>query len=134
MKPHGATRALIGVGAVLVLSLLACLDYYQAVEEFNRSYQDPYLIEEQAQRFREVKAMLPAESVVGYVSDAPAESVRGAAMFFGAQYALAPRLLDPHKTHANESWVVANFSQPVELGQIEKENRIRLFKDLAARV
>jgi hypothetical protein len=140
------TRA--ATGMVLALAVAGALNYYHSVDERNRAYQDPwatYMIGIGPERFRGVIAMVPPEAVVGYVSDLPdlfnlpdllssEKSRRGAVWSAQAWYALAPRLVIPHQNPKNQDWILGNFSKPVDLAQIERENRITLVRDFGAGV
>ena len=54
-------------------------------------------------RFQEIKPLLPAQGVVGYVSDAQDEG----AEFYLTQYSLAPLIIDKTQPH---EFVVGNFA------------------------
>ncbi len=95
-------RAKAGVGLVLLMAVLAMgtLDGYRAVLQ----KQPAVVIDEQ--RFAELRTLLPARGVVGYLSDTSGnqESVR---RYYLTQYSLAPVVVAPD---ANRELVVANFS------------------------
>jgi len=109
--------------------LLACLDNYRLLSSYNRFQPDAYRIGGQQERWREVGQLLPQGCVVGYLSDVPFEDVRGSAAFFGAQYALAPRLLVDLKPGREVRWVVGDFAKPADLQKIQAEYRLRLVRD-----
>ncbi len=121
MKPRSSLAVLFGVGAVALLSLIAALDYYRYTTLVNARTPDPYRIGYQEPRFREVGEMLPVDSVVGYVSNLEFQGVRGAAAFFGAQYALAPRILVPYTSPQATDLVLGSFSADVETSDIASE-------------
>ena len=125
------------LGVVASLALASAVNYYRTVGEKNRAYQDPWMtsmIGIQAERLREVIAMVPAEAVVGYISDSPLDQGRDAARFAGARYALAPRLVVPHDSAQKQDWVLGNFSKPVDVVRIQRENRVKLVKDFGSGV
>jgi hypothetical protein len=57
-------------------------------------------------RFEALHKSMPARSVMGYVSDNPANNTQSQAEFYLTQYALAPALI---KATTEEHFVVANF-------------------------
>jgi accessory gene regulator protein AgrB len=57
-------------------------------------------------RFQTLRKSMPARSVVGYVSDNPANNTQSQAEFYLTQYALAPAIV---KATTEEHFVVANF-------------------------
>jgi len=57
-------------------------------------------------RFQALRKSMPARSVVGYVSDNPANNTQSQAEFYLTQYALAPAIV---KATTEEHFVVANF-------------------------
>jgi hypothetical protein len=68
--------------------------------------------------------------VAGYLSDIPFHDVRGSTAFFGAQYALAPRILVPFPGRHRAGWVVGNFSQPLDYPTLAREHGLSIVKDL----
>jgi hypothetical protein len=127
-------RVLSGVGLVAVLSLAASLEYYQTTTLSDRSSGDPYAVETQVQRLREAAALIPRGVVVGYVSDVPFDQVRGSAAFFGAQYALAPRLLVELPAREATDWVLGNFSKPADVVALEQRHQLKVVRDLGGGV
>lgn len=123
---------LLGIGVVVFLALLAALDFLGATATADRFYQDPYRIGEHQERLREVAALLPADSVIGFLSDLLLEDTRGAAAFFAVQYALAPRLLVLDKPAERRQWVLGYFSQSVDLGKTERENGLSVVRTYGA--
>ena len=95
-------RAKAGIGLVLLMAVLAMgtLAGYRAVLQ----KQPAVVIDEQ--RFTELRTLLPARGIVGYLSDTSGsqESVR---RYYLTQYSLAPVVVAPD---ANRELVVANFS------------------------
>jgi hypothetical protein len=127
------------VGIVVALAVASALNFYRTIDEKNLfhipSIND--IINSGPKRFRGVIAMLPAEAVVGYISDpanSSAESSQRALCFFGARYALAPRLIVWPKNAQKEDWVLGNFFKPVDLVQIERENHLKLVRDFGSGV
>jgi len=116
--------------AIALLSIWACLEHYNAAKLFRDGGGDPYRVEAQIERLGPATTVLPEAVTTGYISDVPFEEVRGSAGFFGAQYALAPRLLVEFPKTARPDWVLGNFSGPPDLGAIERDNGLVLVRDL----
>jgi hypothetical protein len=130
--PGAYVRALIGIAASAVLALIGAFQSYGLLADFSRQNQDPYRIEAQQERFAGVAAMLPADAVVGYISDLPYANSEGSANFFGVQYALAPRLLVEESERHKQRWVVGNFWKKPNLAEIEETYHLRLVRDFGA--
>jgi hypothetical protein len=129
------------VGIVVALAVAGALNFYRTVDEKNLRYTSPSItdiIDVGPERFRGVIAMLPTEAVVGYISDlpnsSPESSQRAHLWFFGARYALAPRLLVRPTNAQKEDWVLGNFFKPMDLVQIERENHLNLVRDFGSGV
>lgn len=80
----------------------------------------PDELAQRSDRFAQLKAVLPARGVIGYVGDT-GES--GTASYYWTQYELAPLVLD---RSANHPLVVGNFSSSSTAISVEK---LRLLKD-----
>ena len=94
----------IGVGMVVVLAVAGALNFHHTVDERNPRFQAPwktYMLAIGPERFREVIAMVPAEAVVGYISDLPDSGSDGPVWFLETQYALTPRVAIPLETLEN---------------------------------
>ncbi len=122
-------RAVLGVAAAAILCLFGAFGTYDSLVTRSREFQDYYRIDAQQQRFARVKAWLPPETIVGYISDLQVGADDWQVNFFGVQYALAPRLLveesDGHKTE----WVVGNFLRKPDLPAIEKAHHVKLVEE-----
>jgi hypothetical protein len=118
MKPRSSPATAIGVGAAALLSLFAAMEYYRSTTVYNKQYPDPYRIGFQQERFREAAEMIPEDSVIGYISNEAFETVRGSAGYFGAQWALTPRIVVPHTSQYATDLVLGNFSAAVETAEI----------------
>jgi hypothetical protein len=123
---------LAALAALIWLAFSAQLGLYEATIRFNRQNPDPYRISYQEPRFREAAALLPLEQPVGYLSNLELNELRGAAAFFGAQYALAPRILIPFPDPRAGRFVVGNFSAEVELSdatsRLAREHNLRVVR------
>ncbi|MGO9094784.1 MAG: hypothetical protein ACLQGV_06130 [Bryobacteraceae bacterium] len=112
-------------GAVLLLSLLAGLSLYQSSAAVAR---DTYAVGAQHDRLRQLDAELPREMVLGYLSDLPLESGQDQALFFGARYVLAPRLLVRAEQPGGSDWVLGNFVREVDPAAFAAAHRLRVAK------
>lgn len=110
----------------------ACLELYGAAVLRERKHRDPYRVEALQNRFRELAAMVPEDSVVGYATDVPITS--GDRDFFGAQYALAPRLLIAVDSPEHQHFVVGSFSGETDFRTFETSKRLRLLRDFGGGV
>ena len=118
MKPRSPIVIGIGAGAAALLCLMAALEYYRSTTVYNEEFPDPYRIGFQEDRFREAGEMIPEDAVIGYISNEDIASVRGSAAYFGAQWALTPRIVVPHASQYVTDLVLGNFSANVETAEI----------------
>jgi hypothetical protein len=114
LPPPAARFAALAVG---VAALYATAEIYQAAAMANRQNRDPYLAGMQDARFAALAAVVKPSAKLGYISDLPAESAAGQAMYFTAQYALAPRLL-VRAEYTDAAQLVGNFSRPPDLAKM----------------
>lgn len=122
-------RAVSAVLAVCALGLFgAILNYSAAAKAAKES--DPYRIGAQKERFGAAQGRLPANAVVGYISDVPTADALGQAMFFGAQYALAPRLLVGAEAGTKPEWWIGSFSKPQDYAAAGAAQGLVLVEDL----
>lgn len=112
-------RTILAVCAVVGLSLYAAEQLYQP----GAGVVDPFGTMRLVQRFQPLRAALPPDTLLGYVSDVPPD----AATIFGLEYAIAPRLLVqdsvPHR------YVLGNFSQPVDSVEFGRARGLRLVRE-----
>ena len=123
--------------ALVALAVIGALNFYLTVDEKDLRYHAAWIthiIGIGPERFREVNAMVPTEAVVGYFSDLPNLTGDGAAGFNGARYALAPRLVVPYDSRQMQDWILGNFSKPIDLALIERENSLKLVRDFGSGV
>jgi hypothetical protein len=135
--PVNPVLARVAVGVVTVLSVASALNYYRTLDEKNVRYAASWMTDTiglSSDRFQGVAEMLPTDAVLGYVSDLPVSTQRGMVWFFGARYALAPRLIAWPDDVPKQEWILGNFSAPTDLGQIENENSLDLVRDLGSGV
>lgn len=128
-KPVYPSSVLLAVAAVATLSLWGALDFYRAVSTFAAANPDRHGIAAAGDRFRPAEAILPEAAVVGYLSDVPFGDIRGSTAFFGAQYALAPRVLVHFPARRKVRWVVGNFSRPVNYQELVQSHGLEIARD-----
>ncbi len=127
--PAYPLRVYVAAGAILLFGFFATLNVLGFISDYNRSFNDPYQIAAQENRFRELKQALPPVPVFGYLSDAAPSDVKGQAMFFGAQYTLAPRVLVREEAVPRYEWEIANLTQPGAAAALGRMMGLRLVRD-----
>lgn len=128
MEPS-TSRVLIACSAVAALALWGAANFYSAAEEAAGANADVYKVGEQPARFHDLVAALPAGGIIGYVSDAPASTTLGAALYSSAQYTLAPRLVTDRAVNPPAEWVIGDFSKPLDVVQFGNRRGLTLVKD-----
>lgn len=126
-KP-GGSQSLI-TGAVILaaaLSLFGSIQYWDAESTYQRQSPDPYRVGDQAARFGELRDSVPDGAILGYVTDVPADGILASSMFFGAQYALAPRLLQKGDSY---DLVLGNFTKPADFRSVGNQHGLRMERD-----
>jgi hypothetical protein len=117
------------LAAVLISAMLASWGVFQAYSSesaYQQQYRDPYLVAAQTTRFEGFREAVPADSILGYLTDAQPGSVTSDAMFLTAQYTLAPRLLERNQKHQQ---VLGNFSRPADFAALGRQYGLRLDHD-----
>lgn len=127
--PTYPPRVYVALAALLLLGFFAALNTLGFIRDYDRSFNDPYQIAAQDERFRELKQALPHVPAVGYLSDLQQSDVKGAAMFFGAQYALAPVILVRETATPRYEWEVANLSRTTDNVQLGRMMGLTLVRD-----
>jgi hypothetical protein len=97
-----AVLALISIA--LASSLWLLLDVITAYTYLRKTY--AFGVPNFDSRFEALHKSMPPRSVLGYVSDNPANNTQAQAEFYLTQYALAPAIV---KASTEEHFVVANF-------------------------
>jgi hypothetical protein len=117
-----------GLSVIAGLCLIVGVRAYRDADAYARAYQDPYLINAQPARLGEAARLLPDKAVIGYLSDLSLADTPGQAAYFGAAYALAPRLVtrDPD----SPQWVLGNFSRPQDFAAAGAAHHLVLVRDL----
>src|SRR5690349_6420044 len=109
-----SSTTIAGITIATVLCLFGAFLLY-GFESDPQQHQDPYLISDQFIRLGPVLSKVPKDGVLGYLSDAQAGSVLDSALMGGAQYVLAPRLIERGATH---DWILGNFTQPANFAAV----------------
>lgn len=84
------------------------------------SSRDPYYVVAQGTRLEGVRASVPENAVVGYLSDS------GNPRLLTSAYALAPRLVQPG---AGQDWVVGDFARWEDLAAVGRQHGLRVVRD-----
>jgi len=123
------------VTAAILVAALLCLwgvsQTYALETDYQRQNADPYQISAAFQRLEPLRAAVPEDAVLGYVTDTETGSAVESAMFLAAQYVLAPRLLEKNVTH---EWVLGNFTRPADFAAFGKTKSLRLERDFGGGV
>jgi len=131
-------RPVIACVIVAALSAFAVLEHYKRTTTANSLFPDPYRVGSAGERYREVAAQLPEDSVLGYISNRDLNTAEGGALFFGAQFALVPRILVRWNHPRSGQLVLGNFPPEDNLGltiaQTEVDNGFLLEHDFGAGV
>ena len=116
-----------GIAGVVLLCIFTAFQSYRTAEADARAYHDPFMINAQPDRVREVISYLPEHAEVGYLSDISFEVATGSAAYFGVMYALSPRLVT--RSADSDEWVVGNFSHPLDYAAAGAAHHLELVKD-----
>jgi hypothetical protein len=103
----GRVKAALIAGAVLCA--WGALEAFSWEAAMQRQSHDPYMLSAQDVRLDQIRNAVPADAVMGYVSDLKPGSTEDSAAFGTAQYVLAPRLL---KRGSYAHWVLGIISRP----------------------
>ena len=108
------------------LSLWGAIQFGNAESTYQRQSPDPYRIADQAARFAEFRATVPANAVLGYFTDIPPGDILATSMFLAAQYELAPRILQRADSF---DAVLGNFTRPADFTSLGRQHGLRLERD-----
>lgn len=129
MRQPSPGQVLVACAAVALLALWSTVNFYGATAELAEGGADVYKVGEQAARLQDLMSALPATAIVGYVSDVQAGETVGAALYSGAQYTLAPRLVTDRRPSPAPEWVIGDFSKPLDVVQFGQKRGLTLVKD-----
>jgi hypothetical protein len=133
-EPQRAEYSLAIQAAVVLaalLSLWGSFEYSGLESAYQQQYHDPYQIAAQFTRFGQLQSAVPDQAILGYLTDADPGSVLAEAMFNGAQYALAPRLLQKNPAL---DLVLGNFTKPGDFAAIGRSHGLRVERDFGSGV
>ncbi len=105
-KLNSLTGHRFAVVALVAISLASSLWYLLDVIGVYSRNSDAFGVAAFEKRFEALRKSTPPRSVLGYVSDNPANDTRSQAEFYLTQYALAPAIV---KASTEEHFVVGNF-------------------------
>lgn len=114
------------IAAVSLLCLWGSFASFESESSYQQQYRDPYMISMQFTRFEPLLPAVPERAEIGYLTDAQPGSVTESAMFLGAQYVLAPRLVEKGASH---EWVLGNFTRPGDFDAVGRSHGLRLQQD-----
>jgi hypothetical protein len=129
MKEPSSAQVIAACAAVALLTLWSTVSFRGATEELAGPNADVYKIGDQATRFQELISALPAEGIVGYVSDVPASKTLASVLYSSARYTVAPRLVTDQSVNPAPEWVIGNFSMPLDVVQFGKDRGLTLVRD-----
>ncbi|MEO8026310.1 MAG: hypothetical protein ABI823_07540 [Bryobacteraceae bacterium] len=110
-RPALVTAACLGAA---VLALFGALSSYQTSRTYAEQYPDAYGAARGEVRFAPVAAQIPANGVLGYITDLEGSQSAFAPAFLAAQYVLAPRQLLVVNAENKPEWALGNFSKPMD--------------------
>ena len=125
LRPGAVAALLLAVAGVV---LLASFDLFQISSAY-AAKGDTYQIDLQLEHFKPVVAALPATARLGYVSDIDPASASGQALFFGAAYALAPRMVVGLERLKPGDLAVGNFSRAQDYAVFGAARGLQVVKD-----
>jgi hypothetical protein len=126
MAPAFPFRIQASVILAALVSLWSAIAHYGAESEYQKQNRDPYQLAAQAARLAGVREATPEKTTLGYVTDAEPGGVLAAAMFSGAQFVLAPRLL---RQDAAQDRVLGNFSRPADFAALGGRSGLGIERD-----
>ena len=121
-----AAKSTAAVLLATALSLWGAIQFAAAESAYQRQSPDPYRIADQAAKFSEFRATVPANAVLGYFTDIPAGEILATSMFLAAQYELAPRILQNRDSFDT---VLGNFTRPADFTSLGRQHGLRLERD-----
>jgi hypothetical protein len=119
-------RVKVGVAAAAALSLWGVIEYFGFETAYQRQYRDPYKIAAQAARLEGARATVPEDAILGYLTDLEQGSAAASALFNGAQYALAPRIL---RQDTARTEVLGNFTRPEDYAALGRQHGLVVERD-----
>lgn len=119
-------RVTFAVAVAAAVSLWGVIEHFGFEAEDQKQNRDPYRIAQQAERFEQVRSVVPEKAQLGYLTDLEPGSVAGSAAFNGAQYILAPRLL---KQDTSPELALGNFARPADFAALGRGHGLGVERD-----
>jgi hypothetical protein len=118
----------MGAIAAVVLAVWGAIEFFGLERTWNTQFHDPYVIGAQETRFAGVRDVMPPDAISGYITDLEPNTIGWSAAFNGAQYVVAPRILEPGTDRA---WLLTNFSKPgvADVPAFARVNGYRIERD-----
>jgi hypothetical protein len=114
-------QALLGVAITAALSVYGTFSFYDQQTARNKIQEDAFQVGLEEQRFAALKRDLPADGMVGYVSDLSDNGI-----LLAAQYALVPILIVEHPP---TGLVIGSFSRPMDYAVFGRARGLTLIRD-----
>ena len=121
----------MGLACACVVSLLGIAEYGRFESAYQRQNPDLYKVAAQFSRFADLRAAVPANGTLGYITDQEPGSLGAATLFSSAQYALAPRLL---KDGVANDLVLGNFARPTDFQAAGTHLGLHMVRDFGSGV
>lgn len=109
-----------------VMSLWGVFEYSRFESVYQQQFRDPYKVSAQFSRLAGVRDAVPENAIIGYVTDLPRGTITDNATFDGAQYVLAPRML---QRTTSSDWVLGDFAKPDDFASIGRKYGLRMERD-----
>ena len=119
-------RVTFTVAVAAAVALWGAIEHFGFEAEYQKQNRDPYQIATQAARFEQARASIPEDALLGYLTDLELGSVAASAIFNGAQYTLAPRIL--HQDTVGDL-VLGNFARPADFAALGRVHGLRVERD-----
>lgn len=119
-------RVLTGVVLAVLLCVWGAYQSYEAEVSYEQQYSDAYSVAVQVRRLSPALAVVPANTVLGYVTDVAVGSDVDSIMINTAEFVLAPRLIERAGSH---EWVLGNFLRPADFASLGRSKGLRLDRD-----
>ncbi len=122
-------RAWTGIGIAFLLTLSSSLGFFDLYMAYYKANPDPWAVAKQEVRFDALRDELPVTSTLGYYSDVSSGRGGNPAAFYVALYDMVPHILVRDSASFKPDLVLGNFGRRPDLGQLERENGLKLVKD-----
>jgi len=124
--PLGVAAAAIAAAAIAMFSAMTL---YSVTRAMNETSKDPFHVQMAAEQFAPVLSRIPANAVLGYVSDLELNTDAGKAAFFATQYAIAPRILVDASKGERFDYVLGNWGLAQDYAAAGQSRGLTLVED-----